>query len=204
MRRPSDRPGRVPKNQTRQRNQELPGSKTSALERKRLLEQEKEQQKLDAIEEKIRRARERMEAKTKHKSHVARETRIKLNPKPPRQEQAKDNRRMRHHNMSQNDDLDFVMEPEDESHYHGSSQRAMGQKRNGADENRNSGNRRTLMNAGLNASKRGLYDDRKSDDRSETYMNSNREVSPAKNLDLEGSSQMTYPNRMAQQFMPKE
>ena len=80
----------------------------------------------------------------------------------------------------------------------------MGQKRNGADENRNSGNRRTLMNAGLNASKRGLYDDRKSDDRSENYMNSNREVSPTKNLDLEGSSQMTYPNRMAQQFMPKE
>ena len=70
--------------------------------------------------------------------------------------------------------------------------------------------RSTLMNAGMSASRKGLKNDDHKSEISDPHSSfrqpssNNRDVSPQKNLDNEGSSQLTYPNQHAQQFMPRD
>ena len=67
--------------------------------------------------------------------------------------------------------------------------------------------RSTLMNAGMSASRKGLKEkdlSERSDAHSSFRQQEGRDMSPQKNLDHEGSSQLTYPNQHAQQFMPRE
>ena len=63
------------------------------------------------------------------------------------------------------------------------------------------------MNAGMSASRKGLSQQDQQSERSGDPLrqpSTNRDASPQKNLDHEGSSQLTYPNQHAQQFMPRE
>ena len=67
--------------------------------------------------------------------------------------------------------------------------------------------RSTLMNAGMSASRKGLSQQDQQSERSGEPIrqpSTNRDGSPQKNLDHDGSSQLTYPNQHAQQFMPRE
>ena len=56
------------------------------------------------------------------------------------------------------------------------------------------------MNAGMSASRKGLQDQEKSERSAENNHSSfrqpstNRDTSPTRNLDQDGSSQLTYPN----------
>ena len=60
--------------------------------------------------------------------------------------------------------------------------------------------RSTLMNAGMSASRKGLQDQEKSERSADNNHSSfrqpstNRDTSPTRNLDQDGSSQLTYPN----------
>ncbi len=107
--------------------------------------------------------------------------------------------------MQHNDDLEFIMDEDDEPR----SATGLNKQQRSMLNKKDPHKRSTLMNAGMSASRKGLKEQDRRSERSDAHSSfrqpsTHRDSSPQKNLDVEGSSQLTYPNQHAQQFMPRE
>ena len=134
--------------------------------------------------------------KKNQKSEVARQTRPKLMAGPNRQSNSSllpprgQKRAERGQSMSQNDDLaDFLDESEKPK-----KPPLAGNRRSLAKQNEN---KSALVKAGMSASRKGLFESNSNENQSQIQIDnrtSEFEKSPQRNLDEEGTSQLTYPN----------